>query len=93
MDLSKAFDTLHHKILLHKLNFYGIRGTELKWFKIYLRKRLQFVEIDGIKSNYQTITTGVPQGSFWISMDFMKCKCLSPNTLFSLSGLFHIKYV
>ena len=61
MDLSKAFDTLDHKILLHK--YYGIRGIELKWFASYLSYRNQFVEISNIKSEYKKITTGVPQGS------------------------------
>ena len=63
LDLSKAFDTLDHNILLKKLQFYGIQGTCLEWFRSYLSNRTQFVEIDGIQSVSQTINTGVPQGS------------------------------
>jgi hypothetical protein len=62
-DLSKAFDTLDHSILMHKLNYYGISGVELSWFKSYLSNRKQFVEMDGTRSDLLTITTGVPQGS------------------------------
>ena len=63
MDLSKAFDTLDHIILLNKLRYYGIDGVELKWFKSYLQNRKQYVEIDANKSELKNITTGVPQGS------------------------------
>ena len=61
MDLSKAFDTLNHKILLNKLAHYGIRGTTLTWFTSYLQNRLQYVNIDGYKSVMLPITCGVPQ--------------------------------
>ena len=63
MDLSKAFDTLDHSILLNKLRYYGVDGIELKWFESYLTNRKQYVEIDQIKSECKSITTGVPQGS------------------------------
>ena len=63
MDLSKAFDTLDHIILINKLRYYGVDGAELKWFESYLTNRKQYVEIDGNKSDFKNITTGVPQGS------------------------------
>ena len=63
MDLSKAFDTLDHNILLNKLAYYGISGIELAWFKSYLTNRIQYVEIDSYKSSSLPLNTGVPQGS------------------------------
>ena len=45
-DMSKAFDTIDHLTLLMKMEYYGIRGTELEIFKSYLNNRQQFVEID-----------------------------------------------
>ena len=63
LDLSKAFDTLDHKILLAKLRKYGIRGVTLQLFKSYLSNRKQFVCIDDNVSEYKNIRCGVPQGS------------------------------
>ena len=63
LDLSKAFDTLDHKILLAKLKYYGLNTTALSWFTSYLSNRKQFVEIDDAKSTITDVNTGVPQGS------------------------------
>ena len=63
IDLQKAFDTVDHNILLHKLNYYGIRGLTNDWFKSYLLNRKQYVSIQGIDSDQTIMEYGVPQGS------------------------------
>lgn len=63
LDLAKAFDTVNHKILLEKLDRYGIRGNALQLLTSYLSDRLQNVKIQDCISPYRLITTGVPQGT------------------------------
>ena len=63
LDLAKAFDTVDHNILLHKLQAYGIRGNAYKLMQSYLTNRKQKVRIGQSESEPITITMGVPQGT------------------------------
>ena len=63
LDLSKAFDTLDHTILLDKLHNLGIRGIAHNWFHSYLTNRYQIVEYNDVMSSSKQLQSGVPQGS------------------------------
>ena len=63
MDLSKAFDTLNHDLLIAKLGAYGFETDALRYMKSYLTNRKQRVRVNKTFSEWERITTGVPQGS------------------------------
>ena len=80
LDLSSAFDTVNHTILLNTLQSFGVKGQAYEWFKSYLSCHSQAVRINGCTSNAMPLNCGVPQGS------------VGGPTLFSiyLIGLGHI---
>ena len=71
LDLSKAFDTINHNILLDTLRCYGVRCIALDWFKSYLKNRRQYVSYCGMHSRVMDIEYGVPQGSVLGSLLFI----------------------
>ena len=63
MDLSKAFDSVDHNLLLAKLNAYGINRYALQLLRSYLSKRHQRVKVNSTFSDWKEMSSGVPQGS------------------------------
>ena len=75
IDLQKAFDTIDHEILLHKMKFLGFSIEVIDWFKSYLSERTFKVKINDTMSSSGSVTCGVPEGSV-----------LGPSSLCKRSG-------
>ena len=63
VDLSKAFDTVDHQILIKVLEYYRIAGNDLRWFEKYLKDRKGFIFLEYNSTKKATVTWDVPQGS------------------------------
>ena len=63
MDLSKAFDTVDHMILIKTLDHYSVKGRNLLWFKSFLNNRRQFIKQNNSNTSFANISCGIPQGS------------------------------
>ena len=71
LDLSKAFDTVDHNLLLHKLKSVGLSEVAVNWFQSYLANRKQRTSVGDALSAAAPITVGVPQGSILGALLFL----------------------
>ena len=83
-DLSKAFDRVPHRPLVHKLRAVGVAGPLLSWFRAYLSCRTQLVAIRGVDSNPVPVLSGVPRALSWGPTSSLSMLMISVLPLFLL---------
>ena len=89
LDLKKAFDTVDRDILLSKLAFYGLQSQTVDWFKSYLLNRQQLFYVNGVPSDKNALSCGVPKGSILGPLLFLICINDLPECLdYSISRLY-----
>ena len=96
LDFSKAFDKVPHSILLHKLSLFGLGGNLLRLISSYLSNRVQCIKVCHSYSRWETIASGVPQGSvsgpllFTVFMNDLPSVCLFQSCFFMQMTAKHI---
>ena len=99
LDFSKAFDKINRLKLLYKLQVHGVQGKTLGWIESFLVGRTQCVVLDGDASSELSVSSGVPQGLFWVPYYFcftsMTCPTISILRFVSLRTIprctWHVK--
>ena len=79
LDFAKAFGTVPHRRLLHKLAAYGIKGNIQRWISAFLSDRCQVVVVNGEESKPAPVLSGIPQGSFLGPLLFVMYSRLRPS--------------